>query len=96
MVSLPPHTSHRLQPLDLTFFTPLKSAFYREFDFYLKPTGHTKITEYDVAEFLNKLFDEVAKISTAVSGFRTSGICPFNPEKCSDAAIEINVQPISV
>lgn len=100
MVSLPPQTSHRLQPLDLTFFSPLKSAFYRECDFYLTSTGHTKITEYDVAELLNKAFVKVAKISTAGSGFRTSGICPFNPEKFSDddfdAARKINVQPISV
>ena len=27
MLSLPPHTSHKLQPLDRTFFKPLKSAF---------------------------------------------------------------------
>lgn len=28
MVSLPPHTSNHLQPLDLTFFGPLKCALY--------------------------------------------------------------------
>lgn len=49
MLSLPPHTWHRLQPLDLTFFGPLKGALYREYDYYLTTTGHTKITEYDVA-----------------------------------------------
>ena len=27
LLSLPPHTSHKLQPLDQTFFKPLKSAF---------------------------------------------------------------------
>ena len=27
MLSLPPHTSHKLQPLDRSFFKPLKTAF---------------------------------------------------------------------
>ncbi|XP_025410766.1 uncharacterized protein LOC112683809 [Sipha flava] len=31
VVTLPPHTSHKLQPLNLTFFGPLKNAFNREF-----------------------------------------------------------------
>lgn len=81
IVSLPPHTSHRLQPLDLTFFSPLKNAFYRACDFYLTSTGHTKITEHDVAGLLNKAFEQVAKISNAVSGFKTAGIYPFDADK---------------
>lgn len=88
MVSLPPHTSHRLQPLDLTFFGPLKNAFYRECDFHLTSSGHTKIQEYDVAELLNKSFVKAASISNAVSGFRVSGIHPFHPEKFSDKDFE--------
>lgn len=81
MVSLPPHTSDHLQPLDLTFFSPLKNALYREYDLHLTTTGHQKITEYDVAELLNKAFMKVATIEKAVSGFRSAGICPFNPDK---------------
>lgn len=49
MISLPPHTSHRLQPLDVTFFGPLKRAYHRECDFYLKSNNFTKITPYDIA-----------------------------------------------
>lgn len=81
VVSLPPHTSHHLQPLDLTFFGPLKNALYREYDLYLTSTGHEKITEYDIAELLNKAFMKVATMDKAASGFRSSGIFPFNPDK---------------
>lgn len=84
VVSLPPHTSHRLQPLDLTFFGPLKNALYREYDLYLASTGHEKITEYDIAELLNKAFMKVATMGKAESGFRSSGIFPFNPNKFSE------------
>lgn len=49
MVSLPPHTSHRLQPLDVTFFGPLKAAFRKESDNMMKVEPLRKITEYDLA-----------------------------------------------
>lgn len=81
MVSLPPHTSDHLQPLDLTFFSPLKNALYREYDLYLSTTGHQKITEYDIAELLNKAYMKVATMEKCVSGFRTAGICPLDPDK---------------
>ncbi|KAJ8947778.1 hypothetical protein NQ318_017050 [Aromia moschata] len=84
MVSLPPHTSDNLQPLDVTFFSPLKNALYREYDIYLVTTGHQKITEYDVSELLNKAFMKVATMEKAVSGFRTSGIFPLNPDRFSE------------
>lgn len=100
VVSLPPHTSHKLQPLDLTFFSPFKSAFYRECDFYLTSSGHTKITEYDVAELVNKAFVKVAKISTAVSGFKTPGIYPYDPDRFTEedfaAARALRDQQVSV
>ena len=44
MVSLPPHTSNRLQPLDLTFFGPLKSALSREYDLFMFSHAHRRIT----------------------------------------------------
>lgn len=84
MVSLPPHTSDHLQPLDLTFFSPLKNALYREYDIYLSVSGHQKITEYDVAELLNKAFMKVATMEKAFSGFRTSGIYPLDPDKFNE------------
>lgn len=91
MVSLPPHTSDRLQPLDLTFFSPLKNALFREYELYLSSTGHQKITEYDIAELLNKAFMKVATMEKAVSGFRTSGIIPLNPDKFVDADFEASL-----
>lgn len=36
IVSIPPHTSHRVQPLDLTFFSPLIEAYNKECELYLR------------------------------------------------------------
>lgn len=36
MLSLPPHTSHRMQPLEVKFYSPLKTAYHRECDLFMK------------------------------------------------------------
>ncbi|XP_074040373.1 uncharacterized protein [Leptinotarsa decemlineata] len=79
MVSLPPHTSHRLQPLDVVFYSPLKSAYKRECDLFMKSKNLVKITPYDVAELFNKAYSLVATIAKATSGFKNTGIHPLNP-----------------
>lgn len=81
MVTIPPHTSHRLQPLDLTFFGPLKAAFNRECELYLRAHVMERITPYDLAELLNGAFKKVATLDNAISGFRAAGIQPYNPDK---------------
>nr|CAD7432422.1 unnamed protein product [Timema monikensis] len=46
--------------------------------------GHEKITEYDIAELLNKAFMKIATMEKAVSGFRSAGIFPLNPDKFNE------------
>jgi len=79
MVSLPPHTSHRLQPLDVTFFGPFKAAFRKESDNMMKSEPLRKITEYDLASLFRKAYVKVASIEKGISGFSSTGICPLNP-----------------
>ena len=83
MLTIPPHTSHKLQPLDLTFFGPLKSALNRESDLYIKSGQNIKITPYELAEIFNKAYVKVATMEKAQSGFRAAGIFPLNREKFS-------------
>lgn len=81
VVTLPPHTSHKLQPLDLTFFGPLKNAFNRECDLFLKSNPHEKITMYDLSSLFNKSNCRVDTMEKGISGFKAAGIFPFNPNK---------------
>lgn len=80
MLSLPPHTSHRMQPLDVSFFGPFKAAYKRECDAFLKSHLAEKITPYEVASLVRRAFNNVASISKGESGFRSTGIFPLNPE----------------
>jgi len=84
MVTLPPHSSHRLQPLDITFFSSLKAAFNKECDNFLKSHPHEKITPYDIAAIFNNAYVRVANIEKGVSGFAAAGIYPLDTQKFNE------------
>lgn len=78
VISLPPHTSHRLQPLDVCFFGPLKMAYNQECDRYIKSKQLEKILQTDIAELFKNAFNRVATVEKGVRGFEVTGIFPFN------------------
>ncbi|XP_052744306.1 uncharacterized protein LOC128199326 [Bicyclus anynana] len=100
MLSLPPHTSHRMQPLDVSFFGPFKAAYRRECDLFIKSQLLQKVTPYDVASLVKKAFSNVASMSKGEAGFRATGIFPINPNVFTDEdflpAEVLQVEPIVV
>jgi hypothetical protein len=78
VVSLPPHTSHRMQPLDVSFYGPLKSAYNQECGVFLKMNSYEKILQDNVASLFTKAYGRVATIEKAVKGFQSTGIFPFD------------------
>lgn len=84
LLSLPPHTSHRIQPLDLTYFGPFKSAYNRECDLYMAEHTGRRITQYEVVELFTKAFNRINNIEKAANGFRAAGIFPLDPTKFDD------------
>jgi hypothetical protein len=81
---LPPHTMHRLQPLDIGVFGPLQKAWFDRCDNIIESTGdvmQTKdvVKEYMVARRLS------FKKETIEQGWRRSGIYPLCPGIFSEA-----------
>jgi len=56
MISLPLHTTHELQPLDLTFFGPLKALYNAECDKWMVNHPGQQISQYDLRELFGKAF----------------------------------------
>ena len=78
IVTLPPHTSNRTQPLDLSVFGPFKSFFNKAADSWmLKHPGKT-ITIYQMAELMGTAWQKAATLLNITAGFRVSGIWPFD------------------
>ena len=50
MISLPPHTSHRLQPLNLCFFKPLKTYCYQELEKWLRNHPGRAVLQYQISQ----------------------------------------------
>lgn len=78
LLTIPPHTSHRLQPLDRTFFGPLKTFYNQECSTFMTNNPGKRITVYDIAELFNKSYLKAATMNNAIKGFQVTGIWPFN------------------
>lgn len=97
LLSLPPHCSHKLQPLDLAFFKPLNVYYSSECSKWLRSHPGHVITDFQMSHLITPAFAKAASIQTAVNGFRASGIWPYNPEVISEedyAPAEVTDVPI--
>ena len=80
--ALPPHTTHALQPLDKSFFKPLKSKWDQlaQKMFRLDPQN---VSRSNFLKLFNECWMAVTTVSNAQSGFRSCGIVPFDPSVLS-------------
>lgn len=85
MVSLPPHTSHRMQPLDLSFMKPLSSYMTGEINKALRGLGGKALSIKKIFPIFGKAFAKAATMESAQNGFRKAGLWPFNPDIFTDA-----------
>lgn len=81
LVFLPAHTSHVLQPLDVSCFAPLKSAYRRILEVFV---AHDDTSPIGKAMFL-KTYHKARELAftsrTIQAGFRGSGLWPINMAK---------------
>ncbi|KAJ4450894.1 hypothetical protein ANN_02327 [Periplaneta americana] len=73
-----------LQLVDLTFCGPLKSAFNKECETFLKTHAAQKITPYDIAKLFNQAYGRVSSVEKATNGFKRNRIWPLNRNVYSD------------
>lgn len=78
MLTFPPHTSHKLQPLDRTVFGPLKKYYNTACNEWLLSHPGKMLSLYDVAECVGKAYPSAFTSKNILSGFAVSGIYPFN------------------
>lgn len=78
VISFPPHCSHKLQPLDVSFMGPLKTNFSQAIERFLKANPGKVVTINDVSELLGDAFLKSATPTNAIVGFQKTGLWPFN------------------
>ena len=81
IISLPSHTSHALQPLDVACFKPFKSAFKAYGDKFMMETNGGKVEKEIFAQWMDLALTKALSKSNIVADFRATGIWPLNLER---------------
>lgn len=85
LLTLPPHSSHKTQPLDRCFFGPLKGFYDAAVDAWDVSNPGQTFDIYSVAATFKVAFEKAGTIATAAQGFKSTGIVPLNPEIFTEA-----------
>ncbi|XP_064639786.1 uncharacterized protein LOC135495254 [Lineus longissimus] len=84
ILSFPPHCTHKLQPLDRSFFKSLKNNYNDEVHRWLKEHRGIGLSQNKIPELVNKAYKKTASLANAVNGFRVAGLVPPNEDIFTD------------
>ena len=77
---LPSHTSHKLQPCDVSVFAPLKAAYRDQVD-RLEQGGVNTIGKEHFTSLYSPARNRAFTLKNIKAGFAASGLFPFNPDR---------------
>jgi hypothetical protein len=77
---LPAHSSHFLQPLDVSLFGPFKTFYYSECSSFMQKNIGQVITRYDMCQIACKAYLKAMTPINIQAGFRKTGIYPLSKD----------------
>lgn len=77
ILKLPPHTSHLLQPLDLSVFKSMKTTWDQKLVQWQRRHVGQKLPKSTFSELLGETWTSISR-ETLSNGFRKAGIHPYN------------------
>lgn len=85
---LPPHSTHRLQPLDVGLFSPLATYYSQQIELFLAQSqGISHITKRDFWPCFREAYVRAFTPKNILSAWERVGIHPFNPQKVIPAPV---------
>jgi hypothetical protein len=77
----PPHTTHRLQPLDVSLFSPLATRYSQQLErFNQQSLGISKVSKRDFFRLFEPAFEQAFTAVNIQSAFAKTGVYPLNSE----------------
>jgi hypothetical protein len=80
-MAFPPHSTHRLQPLDVSLFNPLASFYSQNLDAWLRKShGICSMNKRHFWGLFQPAFESAFTKKNVMSGWRKTGLYPLNVE----------------
>lgn len=95
LLCFPPHSSHRLQPLDVSFFRPLSKHYEDAVRKWLQNNPGRVVELFQIAALFGEAFIQSANMSTAIDGFKKSGAWPVDMNIFTEADF-LSVDPTDI
>ena len=80
LLTIPPKTSHKLQPLDESMFSPFKASYNRAADNWMRSNPGKTVTIYEIADLIHEAHLKSMVPRNVLSGFSSTGNWPYNPD----------------
>ena len=78
VITLPPHTSNKTQPLDRSVFGPMKVYFNQAADSWMMRNPGKTLSIFNIAQLVGEAWTKAATPQNILAGFKVSGIWPFD------------------
>lgn len=78
LFTLPPHTSHKLQPLEGTLYGSLKTLFNQASNNWMISHPGKTITIYNISSLFGQAYESAFTMKNINRGFEVTGIWPLN------------------
>lgn len=96
LLTIPPHTSHKLQPLDISVYGPFKGYFNRAMDDWMRNNPGQLVRIGNMSQLVKYAMLNSMTPRNIIAGFEKAGIYPINTEVFQDsdfAAAELTNRP---
>jgi hypothetical protein len=84
LLCLPSHCTHKLQPLDVSFFKAMNWQYDEEIRNWMREHDGRRCTEFEVAGIFSAAYAKAATMKNAISGFQKCGIAPLRKDLFTD------------
>ncbi|CAG4965306.1 unnamed protein product [Parnassius apollo] len=84
LLILPPHCSNKLQPLDIAIYSSFKSRYNTALSNWMLSNPGRTVTIYQIHGFIKTIMSQAFSQANILSGFKKSGIHPYNDNLFSD------------
>ncbi|KAF0718546.1 HTH CENPB-type domain-containing protein, partial [Aphis craccivora] len=92
LIALYPNSTHILQPLDVAVFGPLKSSWKKTVKQW-RIDNDREISKFDMPTALSNIMNTPNISKNVQSGFRSTGLLPFNPNNVDFTKVIIRSVP---